>query len=68
MNRGKRSTDKKEVSGISKAKTYEEMAEFWDTHSLADYDEQTYAVEMIFDPAARRAYARCNGPRIPPRR
>ncbi len=58
----------KELRSISKAKTYEEMAEFWDTHSLADYDEQTYAVEMIFDPAARRTYARGNGPKIPPRR
>jgi hypothetical protein len=31
------------------------MAEFWDTHSLADYDDQTYEVEMTFDPAARRS-------------
>ncbi len=45
--------DDKKVSSISKAEAYEEMAEFWDTHSLADYDEQTYAVEMTFDPAAR---------------
>jgi len=30
------------------------MADFWDTHSLADYDEQTYEVEMTFDPSARR--------------
>ena len=42
------------VSSISKACTLEEMADFWDTHSLADYDEQTYEVEMTFDPAARR--------------
>jgi hypothetical protein len=32
----------------------EEMADFWDTHSLADYDDQTYEVEMTFDPSARR--------------
>jgi hypothetical protein len=31
------------------------MADFWDSHSLADYDEQTYKVEMTFDPAARRS-------------
>ncbi len=31
------------------------MADFWDNHSLADYDEQTYEVEMTFDPAARRS-------------
>jgi hypothetical protein len=42
------------VSSISQARTLEEMADFWDTHSLADYDEQTYEVEMTFDPSARR--------------
>jgi predicted DNA-binding ribbon-helix-helix protein len=29
------------------------MAEFWDTHSLADYEDQTHEVEMTFDRAAR---------------
>jgi hypothetical protein len=43
------------VSSISKSRTLEEMAEFWDTHSVADYWDQTYEVEMTFDPAARRA-------------
>jgi hypothetical protein len=43
------------ISSISKSRTLEEMAEFWDTHSLADHDDQTYEVEMTFDPAARRA-------------
>ncbi len=43
------------VSSISQSLTVEEMAEFWDTHSLADYDDQTYEVEMTFDPAARRS-------------
>ena len=43
------------VSSISHARSWEEMAEFWDTHSLADFDEQTYEVEMTFDPVARRA-------------
>ena len=43
------------VSSISKARTLEEMAEFWDTHSLADFDDQTYEVEMTFDPSARRS-------------
>jgi len=43
------------ISSISKSRTIEEMAEFWDTHSLADHDDQTYEVEMTFDPAARRA-------------
>jgi hypothetical protein len=44
------------VSSISQSHTIEEMAEFWDTHSLADYDDQTYEVEMTFDPSARRTY------------
>ena len=42
------------VSSISKARTLKEIAEFWDTHSLADYDDQTYEVEITFDPSARR--------------
>lgn len=43
------------VSSISQSRNLEEMAQFWDTHSLADYDDQTYEVEMTFDPAARRS-------------
>ena len=45
---------KDKMSSISHSRTLEEMADFWDTHSLADYDEQTYEVEMTFDPSARR--------------
>ncbi|HRJ44144.1 MAG: BrnA antitoxin family protein [Caldilineaceae bacterium] len=43
------------VSSISGARTLEEMADFWDTHSLADFDDQTYEVEMTFEPSARRS-------------
>jgi hypothetical protein len=43
------------VSSISQARTLEEMADFWDTHSLADFDDQTHEVEMTFDPSARRS-------------
>jgi hypothetical protein len=32
------------------------IAEFWDTHSLADYWDQTELVEFEFDPKARRHY------------
>ena len=42
------------VSSISGSRTPEEMATFWENHSLADYDAQTYEVEMSFDPSARR--------------
>lgn len=30
------------------------IAEFWDTHSLADYWDQTEPAEFDFDPQARR--------------
>ena len=41
-------TDENEprLTSISKARTLEEIAEFWDTHSLADYWDQTYEVEF----------------------
>ena len=32
------------------------IAEFWDTHSLADYWDQTEPAEFEFDPKARRHY------------
>jgi GNAT superfamily N-acetyltransferase len=44
------------VSSISKARSLEEMAEFWDTHSLADYEDEIYEVDMTFDPSARRTW------------
>ena len=33
-------------TSISEAETLEEIAEFWDTHSLADYWDQTHEVEF----------------------
>ncbi len=47
--------DDKKVSSISHASSYEDMAEFWDTHSVADYDDQTYEVDIVFDPEARHS-------------
>ncbi|MCB9109338.1 MAG: hypothetical protein H6633_34640 [Anaerolineales bacterium] len=44
------------VSSISNSKSLAEMADFWDTHSLADYDDDIEEVEMTFDPAARRTW------------
>jgi predicted HicB family RNase H-like nuclease len=35
-----------QVTSISKARTPEEIAEFWDSHSLADYWDQTHEVEF----------------------
>ena len=41
---------------IPKFDSYEEMAAFWDTHSLADYWEQTEPVDFDFAPEALRQY------------
>jgi len=41
-----------QLTGISKARTVEEIGEFWDTHSLADYWDQTHEVE--FEVRAKR--------------
>ncbi len=34
------------VTSISKAQSLEEIADFWDSHSLADYWDQTREVEF----------------------
>ena len=36
--------------------SYEEMVEFWDTHSLADYWDQTEPATFDVAPDARRRY------------
>jgi len=36
-------------SSISQAQSYREIGEFWDTHNLADYWEQTEPVEFEVD-------------------
>jgi hypothetical protein len=41
-----------QLTSISKARTLEEIAEFWDTHSLDDYWDQTHEVE--FEVRAKR--------------
>lgn len=42
------------LTSISKAETYDEIAEFWDSHSLSDYWEQTHEVE--FEIRAKRRH------------
>ncbi|MDQ1328245.1 MAG: hypothetical protein QG641_1530, partial [Candidatus Poribacteria bacterium] len=39
----------KRKSSISKASSYEEIAEFWDTHDLSDYWDQLEPVEFEVD-------------------
>ena len=41
-----------QITSISKAQTLEEVSDFWDTHSLADYWDQTQDVE--FEVRAKR--------------
>jgi len=41
---------------IPEFESYEEMAEFWDTHDLTDYWEQTEPAEFEISPRARRRY------------
>lgn len=47
---------KPDSDSISQARTLAEMAEFWDTHDAADFDDRTYEVEMEFDLQVRRHY------------
>ena len=39
----------KNKSSISKAKSYKEISEFWDTHDLAKYWEQTKSIDFEID-------------------
>jgi hypothetical protein len=39
----------KSKSSLSKAHSYKEIGEFWETHDLADYWEQTEAVDFEVD-------------------
>jgi hypothetical protein len=47
------SEDKGKIPEFS---SYEEMADFWDTHSFADYWDETEPAEFEIDPNARRRY------------
>lgn len=39
----------KNRSSVSKAQSYKEIGEFWDTHDLADYWDQTEPAEFEVD-------------------
>ncbi|MGH9838367.1 MAG: CopG family antitoxin [Blastocatellia bacterium] len=43
-----------QLTSISKAGSVEEIAEFWDTHSLDDYWDQTHEVEIEVRAVRRR--------------
>ena len=42
------------LTTLSKARTLEEIGEFWDAHSLADYWDQTHEVEFEVRAQRRR--------------
>jgi hypothetical protein len=48
--------EKNNLSSISESSTIEEMAEFWDTHDAADFEDKTYEVDMDFDIEFRSHY------------
>ena len=41
---------------IPEMSSYEEISKFWDSHSLADYWEQTEPADFEIEPNARRRY------------
>jgi hypothetical protein len=47
---------KRSKSSISKASSYEEMGEFWDTHDLTDYWDQTEPVEFTVNIQSETTY------------
>ncbi len=49
--------ENKGLTSISKEKTMEGVAEFWDSHSLADYWDQTKEVEFKVKAHRRRRIA-----------
>lgn len=44
------------TSSISGSRTIREMADFWDTHDVSDYHDQTHKVEMTFALETRTHY------------
>lgn len=46
----------KSKSAISKARSYQEMGEFWDAHDLSEYWDQTKPVEFEVDVQSEAIY------------
>ena len=47
-------SDGQNLTSISKAQTLEEIGDFWDEHSLADFRDQTHAVDFEMRAKRRR--------------
>ena len=43
-------------SSLSGSRSYEELSEYWDTHSLADHWDETYPVEFELDVQSSSLY------------
>lgn len=46
----------KDKSSLSRAKSYKEIGEFWDTHDVADYWDKTKEVKFALDIRAEKTY------------
>ena len=46
----------KNKSSISQAKSYQEIADFWDTHDLSDYWDKTKEVKFEVDLESEKTY------------
>jgi len=44
------------TTSLSKSKNIQELSAFWDTHDLADYEEETYEVEFEVNLETRKRY------------
>lgn len=53
----------KKKSRIPKFKTYEEEANFWDTHDVTDYWDETEDVEIVFAKDLKMVYRETKKPR-----
>lgn len=52
----KKENNMSEENNIPEMSKYEEISEFWDTHSLADYWDQTESADFELATDARRRY------------
>lgn len=52
----KRSSTAENKSSLSDSHSYEELGEYWDTHSLADHWDKTHAVEFELDVQSSAMY------------
>lgn len=52
----KRNSIAENKSSLSERRSYQELGEYWDTHSLADHWDKTHAVEFELDVQSSAIY------------